>query len=115
MTDYAAIAAGFALALVSGDFTGAHAMLSPTLQTQYTPEQLKEEYQGLLPDTEKAFDTVETSVDNQMEEWPDKQADDAGWAYVSIFQDKPDATFVEAVTVIVTKDGYVRDLVWGRP
>jgi hypothetical protein len=115
MTNYSMIASSFASALVSGDFVGAYNMLSPALQAHQSPEQLKADYENMLPDAGEPVTKVQCSVETQMDDWPDKEPDDAGWAYVSIFQDKPGATFVEAVTVIVTKDGLVRDLVWGRP
>jgi hypothetical protein len=90
-------------------------MLSPALQADYTPETLMTDYQAMLPSTGMAVSKVQAEVSDQMESWPDKEPGDAGWAYVSIFQDMPGETFVEAVTVIVTAEGRVRDLEWGRP
>ncbi len=43
--------------------------------------------------------------------WPDRQPDDLGWAYAAI----SGATFSEAVAGVVTKEGLIRQLEWGRP
>jgi hypothetical protein len=115
MKDFAAIAKDFAQALIAGDFDAAHSMLSPALQEHQTPETLRARYTDMLPETGEDVAKVQAAVNDQMDAWPEKEPRDAGWAYVSIFQDLPGATFVEAVTVIVTDEGRVRDLVWGRP
>lgn len=49
-----------------------------------------------------------------MEQWPGREPDDAGWAYVAIAGD----VFSEAVTVVVEHAGNgfaIRDIEWGRP
>jgi hypothetical protein len=115
MPEYAAIAARFARALVSGEYDRAHSMLSPTLRARTSPAALHQRYAELLASVDHPLVDVRVSLEAQMDEWPDKKPHDAGWAYVSIVQDVPGATVVEAVTVIVTRDGWVRDVEWGRP
>jgi hypothetical protein len=115
MADYERIASDFATALVAGDFAGAHAMLSPTLQAQYQPDDLQTQLEQMLAYSGQAAKGAQVSVDTSMDDWPDKQADDIGWAYVSIYKERAEGSFAEAVTVIIDKHGKVRELVWGRP
>jgi hypothetical protein len=49
-----------------------------------------------------------------MEDWPNKEEDDIGWAYVALSGD----SFSEAATVIMKlEDGrmVIRSIEWGRP
>lgn len=115
MKPYAEIAVAFASALVNGEWVAAHALLASNLRWDLSPSMLGELYFGMF---RGYTDGVPTSIhfDEQftMEDWPGKQAGDAGWAYVSICG----KNFVEAVAVIVTnRDGplLIRSVEWGRP
>lgn len=115
MKAYAQIAVDFASALVNGDWVGANALLAPTLRDELSPTALRDQFFRMFRDY---TDGVPTRIhfDEQftMEEWPEKHADDVGWAYVSICG----KNFVEAVAVIVTKQGgvlLIRSVEWGRP
>jgi len=49
-----------------------------------------------------------------MDDWPARQSQDIGWAYVSI----TGAGFIEAVTVVVAEENgaaKIREIEWGRP
>jgi hypothetical protein len=105
----------FAAHLVDGNTAAAHALLSPSLQAQYAPADLQVHLAQMIAYTGQDAADASVSVDTTMDDWADKQDDDWGWAYVSIYRDAPTGSFAEAVTVIVTKDGHIRDLVWGRP
>jgi hypothetical protein len=53
-------------------------------------------------------------VVNTMEDWPDKQPRDIGWAYAAIAAEGES----EAVTVVVCDEGgkhLIRSIEWGRP
>jgi hypothetical protein len=115
MKAYAEIAVAFASALVKGEWVGANALLASNLRDDLSPSLLREQFARMFRGYSEG---VPTSIhfDEQftMEEWPDKQGGDAGWAYVSICGEN----FVEAVTVIVTdRDGplLIRSVEWGRP
>ncbi len=112
---YIEVAASVASALVSGDFARANALLSPELRIRFTPDALREELFGMFrgyADGEPR--SIYFDEQFQMEDWPDKQAGDVGWAYVGIEGDD----FVEAVTVVVAKiksELLIREIEWGRP
>lgn len=103
------IAGDFARRLVAGDFEAASAMLTPALRATLTPENLSAEYARMIEyggGPANAAQPVTT-----MDDWPDKQPDDLGWAYVSI----SGLGFDEAVSVVVTQAGQIRQVEWGRP
>lgn len=108
-------ALAFATALVGGEFHAAHAMLAPELHETLTASALEKKLEQMVAYSGQSALGASVSVDSEMENWPEKQPDDAGWAYVSIFRDSPDGAFAEAVTVIVNDKGLIRDIVWGRP
>ena len=109
---FAKLAENFARALVALDFSSAHALLSPGFQSVVGPDQLRSNYEEMVdygggPATEALLITT-------MEDWPDRQSNDLGWAYVAIVGEG----FSEAVTVIVEEQEHgpcIRHLEWGRP
>jgi len=116
MGKYTDVAESFAQALVAKDFQRAHALLTPRLRESLSPQALAENlrsmYSGYAPDDEP----VSTRFDREfcMEDWPNKEPDDLGWAYVGILG----SSFVEAVTVIVSQSSEgarIRQVDWGRP
>jgi hypothetical protein len=115
MIPYTETALNFATSLVAGDYDAACMMLSPSCSALYPPETLQENLAQMIAYSGQNLDGAGVGVDATMDEWPEKQAGDVGWAYVSIFKDAPGVSFAEAVTVIVTEDGLIRDIVWGRP
>jgi hypothetical protein len=54
---------------------------------------------------------VEAEIITTLTEWPDRQPGDAGWAYAAI----TGLGFSEAVAEVVTREGLIRQLEWGRP
>ena len=112
---YAETAVAFSSALSSGEWERAHALLAPALQADLSPSQLQREYLRLFPDsTEGSHAIVQFDEQFAMEDWPDKQPGDAGWAYVSLCGED----VIEAVTVIVADVHGVfriRSVEWGRP
>jgi len=114
-TTHVETAVAFAWALVAGDFSRAHALLTPELRPQLSPALLREELYGMFTGyadgdpTDALFDEG-----GAMTEWPAKEPGDIGWAYVSIVG----KNFVEGVAVIVADvDGtpLIRNVEWGRP
>ena len=109
---HASVALKFATALVAGDFAKAHAMLTPALTATLSPDALESQYREMVSYFSEAPSTVQ--VVNTLEEWPDKQPGDLGWAYAAIWGDEGS----EAVTVVVTGQGgrpAIRSIEWGRP
>lgn len=105
-------AANFARALVSSDFTEAHALLSTQAQQRYSAAQLQQAYADMT-----SYGDGPGAVDGHvefMDDWPARQSQDIGWAYVSI----TGAGFIEAVTVVVAEENgaaKIREIEWGRP
>jgi len=112
---YIEVAVAFASALVGGDFARANALLVPELRTQLTPDGLREKFYGMFRGYSGGEPrSVHFDEEFQMYDWPDKRADDVGWAYVGIEGDG----FVEAVSVVVAKINgalLIREIEWGRP
>lgn len=109
---YAKVAVEFARALVDGDFDGAHAKLCSGFRQAVSASRLRKNYGEMVEYGEAPADSVELIT--TMEEWPDKKANDLGWAYVAICGDG----YSEAVTVILEEENgqpAIRELEWGRP
>ena len=90
-------------------------MLAPKLRGEVLPSTLRDEYFAMF---RGYSDEQPTSIwyDEELwlDEWPAKEPDDVGMAYVGVQGDD----IVEAVTVTVAKfDGelLVREIEWGRP
>lgn len=112
---YVETAVAFSSALSRGEWERAHTFLAPALQNELTPARLRHEYLRLFPDSPKGSPTiVQFNEQFAMDDWPDKQPGDVGWAYVSLCGEH----VIEAVTVIVTNAGgalRIRSVEWGRP
>jgi hypothetical protein len=113
MPEFEHVAHQFAAALVHRDYVLAQSLLSDSLQATHPPEKLQQLYTEMLAYTDGAVaDTTE--VVTTMTEWPTKQAEDIGWAYVAI----NGQIFSEGVAVTVINEGgqpRIRDVIWGRP
>jgi len=102
----------FANALVSGDFGHASEMLSASLRQEYAGSQLRDEYEEMIEYGDGPPDLVE--VMNVLEDWPAKEPDDVGWAYVAI----AGPGYSEGISVVVNREGeeeLIREIEWGRP
>lgn len=109
---YAKLAVRFADALAAGDFAAAHAMLTPGLRDELRVETLRGTYEEMIEYGDAPAESTQLII--TMEEWADRQPDDAGWAYVAI----QGPEFSEAVTAIVGRAGddlAIRRIEWGRP
>ena len=111
-TAYPKFASRFATALTNGEYETAYDMLSSDMQRKYTAEALGNKFEAMVEyggSPAKVDGFIET-----MEDWPDRKADEVGWAYVSISGND----YAEAVTVIVSADNYgmsISNIEWGRP
>jgi hypothetical protein len=99
----------FARALVAGDFDAAHALLAPPLAEVLPPQALRSRFEAMIE--YGGGPATEARVMSAHGEWPDRRPGDAGWAYVAITGDG----FSEAVSGVVTEQGRIRELEWGRP
>ena len=93
------------------DFVHAHEQLFKVLKSSLSVEDLKESYDKMIA----AYDTPPSMVDltTTMEIWPDKRANDVGWAYVTIAA----RDWGEGITVVVANESdsfVIRTLEWGR-
>jgi hypothetical protein len=108
-------ALAFASALVASDFRRAHALLTPELRTELSPDLLRQKFQEMLAAyTDGELTGLRFDEQTSMTDWPAKESGDLGWAYVSISGE----TFSEGVAVVVADvDGapLIRNLEWGRP
>ncbi len=115
MKPYEKIAVEFASALIGGNFARAHALLTPALQRQMTPEELRENLYAMFrgyADSEPK--RIHFDEEFSWEDSPTKLPGDIGKVYVGISGDD----FVEAVTVTVADvEGrhHIREIKWGRP
>jgi hypothetical protein len=111
-TPHGQVAFTFATKMTSGDFSGAHQMLSARAQAEWPVARLKSDYEEMVSYFPAPPGLV--MVVNTLEDWPDKQPGDIGWAYAAIAGDEGS----EAVTVVVCDEGgkhLVRSIEWGRP
>lgn len=103
------VAGRFARLLVSGEFDQAAAMLDPALRETTTASSLAADYARMIAYAEGPADQVQEIT--FLDDWPDRQSGDLGWAHVAI----SGPAFNEAVSVVVTKAGQIRQIEWGRP
>jgi hypothetical protein len=104
------VALQFAQLLVARNFVEAQAMLTPELRSLHAADDLQQHFEGMISNWQ-GMPVTDVETINVLDEWPDRQADDMGWAYVSIGGDQ----FNEAVAVVVTAAGLIRSIEWGRP
>ena len=110
--DYVGFALDFAKALSNREYARAFAMTSAGYQGGTTLDEMRGAFEAIVPADWGPVGTVE--VGHTMEDWPGKQAADAGWVYVGIGGD----VYSEAIVVVVSaEDGSlkVRDVEFGRP
>jgi hypothetical protein len=108
-TPHGQVAGQFARLLVAGDFDQAASMLTPPLRAQTPPSSLAAAYAQMIAYGGAPADRVQEVT--KLETWPGKQRGDRGWAHVAI----SGPGFSEAVAVVVTQDGLIRQVEWGRP
>jgi hypothetical protein len=104
------VALQFAQNLVARNFAEARTMLTPELRSLHSAEALQKQFEGMISNWQ-GMPVTDVETINVLDEWPDRQVDDMGWAYVSIGGDR----FNEAVAVVVTDVGLIRSIEWGRP
>jgi hypothetical protein len=112
MKSYKEIAVEFGSALKERDFSLAHSLLCQSQKEQLSETSLQEEFERMFAHDEGAINIVE--VTETLEEWPAKEPDDLGWAYVAISGE----TFAEAVTLVIKNENgqpRVGSIEWGRP
>ena len=102
----------FARALVEGQFEVAYQLLSCKAKEGFSPLGLKSSFESMIEYGGGPITHVE--VMNTLEDWPAKQEEDIGWAYVAVSGDD----YSEAVTVVVAREAtksVIREIEWGRP
>jgi hypothetical protein len=111
------IALAFAQHLIDGEFTLAHALLSPTLATQLDLVGLQSAYEDMVGYFAKAANHVE--VIEALSDWPGKSASDVAWVYVSIDNSSSHAEAVSVTLESVQNNAQnavqIRLIEWGRP
>ena len=112
LSEHENLALKFANALVKGEFEVAHSMLSSTLREKMSIEDLSCDYEEMIEyGTGPVTETIATL---EMQDYPDRQNNDLGWAYISMSGED----FSEAVAVTVCEEDNskkIRELEWGRP
>jgi len=106
------VSLAFARALVANDFEAAHEMLAASLKASLPASQLKSAYHSMIEYGDEPPDIV--AVMTVLDDWPDKQAGDVGWAYAAI----GGLGYSEAVSVVVSHESgrsVIRSIEWGRP
>jgi hypothetical protein len=111
-TDFRQVALLFAKALSAREYPIAYAMTSEQFRRNHTAEDLKAQFEAIVPPDWGAIGPIE--VGQTMTHWPTKQQSDLGWAYVSIGGN----VYSEAVIVVVTSTNgnpQIREVEFGRP
>ena len=111
-SDYRQVALEFAKALATRQYASAYAMTSREYQQESTLDQLRANFEAIVPSDWGAADPIE--VGQTMTEWPGLRPSDLGWVYVSIGGE----VYSEALTVVVTLDdgaARIRAVEFGRP
>lgn len=111
-TPHGQIAARFAAALIAGRYVDAHGLLAASARGTWSASALRQAHEDMVSYFGTPPHTAQTIM--VMDDWPDRQPDDIGWAYASIEGDGE----AEAVTVIVTLENgaaRIRGIEWGRP
>ena len=106
------IALDFARAMDAGEITRAHDMLSSSLRSSLTAEQLGADFAAMVPEGEGRASLIQ--VMTTMDNWPDKRPGDLLWVYVAMGYEM----YSEAVTVVVAEEQsrpVIRSIEWGRP
>ena len=112
MSSYQEVAEQFARLLIDAKWEEARGLLASNLRKETTAQDLKDAVEAMTQYVERPVTTAE--VMNTLDDWPDKEEGDVGWAYVAMAGDG----FSEAVTVIVHSEDsrlLIRSLEWGRP
>lgn len=112
MSDYRNVALQFAKLLAQRDYAAAYTMTSRDYRRRMTVEQLHGAFEKIVPADWGPIAPIE--VGTTMTRWPDKQAADIGWAYVSLGGN----LYSEAIVVIVTTENgesKIREVEFGRP
>jgi hypothetical protein len=111
-SEYGKMAFQFASAITNDNFSEAYSMLSEEQQNEQSPELLKEQFEKMIEYGKGPAHHIELT--NEMTEWPAKETQDVGWAYVAMVGDE----FSEAVSVVVSEENNeykIRNIEWGRP
>ena len=110
--EYQAVALAFVKALAARDYPAAYALTSSSYRKTHTTEAMQAAFERVVSTDWKSIGPV--VVGETMTDWPDKQAGDAGWVYVTVGGD----VYSEAVTVVIMRedaDLRVRSAEFGRP
>ena len=108
----------FAKSLVAGDYAAAYSMLSASLRSEMSAEDLKANYEQMVSYTNAPPDTIEVG---QVAEpaGRDDVPNALGWAFVNIdCVRSADDCWLESVGVLVVREGHrqaIHQIVWGRP
>jgi very-short-patch-repair endonuclease len=112
---YSEIAASFATALVEARFDAAHALLTPELKEELSPEMLRIKLRNMYCRYAEGEPTgIHYDEEFAMDDWYGRRPDEIGLAYVGIHGD----SWNEAVTVVVREANgslAISGLEWGRP
>jgi len=118
--EVAEVGLAFARALAERRFDDAHEMLAPSLRDDLQPRDLRENYELMTGYwSAPAQRVTDVYVEPAWSEWPGKEQNDLGWAYVSLESPTPEGGVnLEAVHVRVARVSnrkVVAQIEWGRP
>lgn len=110
--DFSKVALDFGRSLAGRHYEQAYAMTTEGYRASTSLAQMKAAFEAIVPEDWGPSEPIE--VTRMLETWPDKQAADIGWAYVSIYGD----VYSEALIVVVALEQgqpRIRDVQFGRP
>jgi hypothetical protein len=110
--DYKQVALEFTKLLAAREYAKAYSLTAMEYRQKNTLEQLKENFERIVPVDFGPIGTIETGLTNSF--FREKRPSDLAWVYVSIGGD----VYSEALTVIVTLENEaakIREIEFGRP
>ena len=102
----------FAEQVAAGNFDVAFEMLHDTIKGELSPGKIENLYRQMVTSPDIAATSI--VFENAIDEWPQKEANDLKWCYLSVTNGED----CEAIAVIVTKvqdKMLIREIEWGRP
>jgi hypothetical protein len=105
----------FAHTLAQHDYKGAHGLTTQKYQQQVSVAQIQSYFEQIIPDDWGPIDPI-LAVGDTFTDFPDKQASDIGWVYVSL--EGILYPYSEGLYILVARENNtfrVGDVVFGSP
>jgi hypothetical protein len=105
----------FAYVLALRNYQDAYAITSQAYQQKISIAQMQKQFEQIIPDDWGPIDPI-IVADEMLDDWPDKQASDIGWIYVSL--EGTVYPYSEGLYILVALEDdmpTINDINFGRP